>query len=85
MLGFLRRKGLQSRIYKYTRVPNGMNIENLTEEELKDLIFKKQLEWIKLCQDDFLIFATETFASSTVANLSPLMVPFGFSSVYKSE
>ena len=35
-----------------------MNIEHLTEEELKDLIFKKQLEWIKLCQDDFLIFAT---------------------------
>ena len=35
-----------------------MNIEHLSEEELKDLILKKQLEWIKLCQDDFLIFAT---------------------------
>ncbi len=35
-----------------------MNIEHLSEEELKDLIFKKQLEWIKLCQDNFLIFAT---------------------------
>ena len=35
-----------------------MNLEiNLTEDELKDLILKKQLEWIKLCQDDFLIFA----------------------------
>ena len=34
-----------------------MNIENLTEDELKNLILKKQLEWIKLCQDDFLIFA----------------------------
>ena len=35
-----------------------MNIEHLSEDELKDLILKKQLEWIKLCQDDFLIFAT---------------------------
>ena len=34
-----------------------MNIENLTEEELKDIILKKQLEWIKLCQDNFLVFA----------------------------
>ena len=34
-----------------------MNLENLTEDELKDLILQKQLEWIKLCQDDFLIFA----------------------------
>ena len=34
-----------------------MNIEHLSEEELKDIIFKKQLEWIKLCQDNFIIFA----------------------------
>ena len=34
-----------------------MNLETLNEEELKDLILKKQLEWIKLCQDNFLIFA----------------------------
>jgi len=34
-----------------------MKIENLTEDELKDIILKKQLEWIKLCQDNFLIFA----------------------------
>ena len=34
-----------------------MNLENLTEDELKDLILQKQLQWIKLCQDDFLIFA----------------------------
>jgi hypothetical protein len=34
-----------------------MNIEHLTEEELKDIILKKQLEYIKLCQDNFLIFA----------------------------
>ena len=34
-----------------------MNIENLkTEEELKDIILKKQLEWIKLCQDKFFRF-----------------------------
>ena len=54
---FAVQRGLQSNIHKYTRVPNGMNIENLTEDELKDLILKKQLEWIKLCQDNFLIFA----------------------------
>ena len=33
-----------------------MKIDNLTEEELKDLVLKKQLEYIKLCQDNFLIF-----------------------------
>jgi hypothetical protein len=33
-----------------------MNIEHLTEDELKDLILKKQLEYIKLCQDNFLVF-----------------------------
>ena len=33
-----------------------MNIEQLNEDELKDLILKKQLEWIKLCQDNFIIF-----------------------------
>ena len=34
-----------------------MNLDHLSEEELKDIILKKQLEWIKLCQDNFLIFA----------------------------
>ena len=48
---------LQSNINKYTRVPNGMNIENLTTEEIKDIILQKQLQWIKLCQDNFIIFA----------------------------
>ena len=51
------KRGLQSNIHSYTRVPNGMNLDKLTEDELKDLILQKQLEWIKLCQDDFLIFA----------------------------
>ena len=56
ILGFSGQRGLQSIIHSYTRDPNGMNIENLTEEEIKDIILKKQLEWIKLCQDDFLVF-----------------------------
>ena len=34
-----------------------MNLDRLSDEELKDIILKKQLEWIKLCQDDFLVFA----------------------------
>ena len=34
-----------------------MNLDTLTDEELKDLVLKKQLEYIKLCQDDFLAFA----------------------------
>ena len=34
-----------------------MDIDRLSDEELKDIIFKKQLEWIKLNQDNFLIFA----------------------------
>ena len=34
-----------------------MNLENLTEDELKDLILQKQLQWIKLCQDNFIVFA----------------------------
>ena len=34
-----------------------MNLDRLTDEELKDLVLKKQLEYIKLCQDDFLAFA----------------------------
>ena len=55
--GFDGQRGLQSKIYKYTRVPNGMNIEHLSEEELKDSILQKQLQWIKLCQDNFIIFA----------------------------
>ena len=34
-----------------------MNFDQLSEEEIKDLILQKQLQWIKLCQDNFLIFA----------------------------
>ena len=34
-----------------------MNLQNLTEDELKDIILQKQLQWIKLCQDNFIIFA----------------------------
>ena len=34
-----------------------MDIDRLSDEELKNIIFKKQLEWIKLVQDNFLIFA----------------------------
>ena len=34
-----------------------MNLENLTTEEIKDIILQKQLQWIKLCQDNFIIFA----------------------------
>jgi predicted phage terminase large subunit-like protein len=34
-----------------------MNIDQLSDDELKNIILKKQLEYIKLCQDDFLIFA----------------------------
>ena len=33
-----------------------MKLDTLTEEELKDRVLKKQLEYIKLCQDNFLIF-----------------------------
>ena len=33
-----------------------MKLDTLTEEELKDLVLKKQLEYIKLCQDNFLVF-----------------------------
>ena len=35
-----------------------MNLDRLSDEELKDLVLKKQLEYIKICQDDFLAFAT---------------------------
>ena len=34
-----------------------MNLDQLSDEELKDLVLKKQLEYIKICQDDFLAFA----------------------------
>ena len=34
-----------------------MNLDRLSDEELKDLVLKKQLEYIKICQDDFLAFA----------------------------
>ena len=33
------------------------NLDTLTDDELKDLVLAKQLEYIKLCQDDFLAFA----------------------------
>ena len=33
------------------------NLDTLTDDELKDLVLQKQLEYIKLCQDDFLAFA----------------------------
>jgi len=35
-----------------------MNLDRLSDEELKDLVLKKQLEYIKICQDDFLAFAS---------------------------
>ena len=38
-----------------------MNLDTLTDEELKDLVLKKQLEYIKLCQDDFLAFAQDVW------------------------
>ena len=34
-------------------------LTHLTDEELRDLVFKKQLEYVKLCQDDFLMFVKE--------------------------
>jgi hypothetical protein len=34
-----------------------MNLDQLSDEELKDLVLKRQLEYIKICQDDFLAFA----------------------------
>ena len=33
-----------------------MNLDQLTDDELRTLILKKQIEFIKLCQDDFLLF-----------------------------
>ena len=33
-----------------------MNLDNLTDDELRTLILKKQIEYIKLCQDNFLLF-----------------------------
>jgi len=33
-----------------------MNLDQLTDDELKTLILKKQIEYIKLCQDNFLLF-----------------------------
>jgi len=37
------------------------NYSHLTEDELKDVILKKQLEYIKLCQDNFLFFVKEVW------------------------
>ena len=33
-----------------------MILDQLTDDELRTLILKKQIEFIKLCQDDFLLF-----------------------------
>ena len=33
-----------------------MNLDNFTDDELRTLILKKQIEYIKLCQDNFLLF-----------------------------
>ena len=33
-----------------------MNLDQLTDDELRTLILKKQIEYIKLCQDNFLLF-----------------------------
>mgnify|MGYP003136188500 FL=1 len=33
-----------------------MNIDQLSDDELRTLILKKQIEFIKLCQDNFLLF-----------------------------
>ena len=32
------------------------SLDNFTDDELRALILKKQIEYIKLCQDNFLIF-----------------------------
>ena len=32
-------------------------LDKLTDDELRTLILKKQIEYIKLCQDNFLLFA----------------------------
>ena len=31
-------------------------LDQLTDDELRTLILKKQIEYIKLCQDNFLLF-----------------------------
>ena len=36
-----------------------MNIKHLSDDEIRDLLLKKQLEYIKLCQDNFLMFVQE--------------------------
>ena len=33
----------------------------LSDEELRDIVLRKQLEYIKLCQDDFLTFVQEVW------------------------
>ena len=33
-----------------------MNLDQLTDDELRTLILKRQIEYIKLCQDNFLLF-----------------------------
>ena len=33
-----------------------INLDQLTDDELRSLILKKQIEYIKLAQDNFLIF-----------------------------
>ena len=33
-----------------------MNLDHLNDDEIRTLILKKQIEYIKLCQDNFLLF-----------------------------
>jgi len=37
------------------------SLVTLTDEELRDIVLRKQLEYIKLCQDDFLTFVQEVW------------------------
>jgi hypothetical protein len=37
------------------------NLILLSDEELRDIVLRKQLEYIKLCQDDFLTFVQEVW------------------------
>ena len=37
------------------------NLVTLSDEELRDIVLRKQLQYIKLCQDDFLTFVQEVW------------------------
>ena len=39
---------------------NDLPIENLSQEELADRVEKLSLEYIKACQDNFLLFVKQT-------------------------